>query len=121
MRRTLAARTGHPQTIAQSQTGLQRDTGCLAWEEMTMASNTINVNTTQPADWAEFVRNAALSKGMELSVFYGIAAVDMAIVVLEMDPAITWATLSERKRGRPVHYNPKDAPAVKRKRGKPNG
>jgi hypothetical protein len=84
-------------------------------------SNTVNVNTTQPADWAEFIRNAASSKGMELSVFYGIAAVDMAIVVLEMDPATTWAKLSERKRGRPVHYNPKDAPAVKRKRGRANG
>jgi hypothetical protein len=86
-----------------------------------MSNPTVNVNTTQPADWAELARRAASSKGMELSVFYGIAAVDMAIVVLEMDPATTWATLSARKRGRPVQYDPKDAPAIKRKRGRANG
>ena len=86
-----------------------------------MANSTVNVNTTQPADWAEFIRNAASVEGIELSVFYGIAAVDMAIAVLEMDPADTWAILSERKRGRPVLYNPKDAPTVKRKRGRANG
>jgi hypothetical protein len=84
-------------------------------------NNTVNVNTTQPSDWAEFIRNAASVEGIELSVFIGLAAVDRAIVVLQMDPARTWATLSERKRGRPVHYDPKDAPAVKRKRGRANG
>ena len=86
-----------------------------------MANNTVNVNTTQPADWAEFIRNAASVEGIELSAFYGLAAVDRAIVVLQIDPAKAWARLSERKRGRPVQYNPKDAPAVKRKRGRPNG
>jgi uncharacterized protein (DUF1778 family) len=82
---------------------------------------TVNVNTTQPADWAEFIRHAASVEGIELSAFYGFAAVDRAIRVLKIDPAKTWAKLSERKRGRPVRYNPKDAPAVKRKRGGPNG
>ena len=86
-----------------------------------MANNTVNVNTTQPADWAEFIRNAASVEGIELSAFYGLAAVDRAIVVLQIDPAKAWAGLSERKRGRPVQYNPKDAPAVKRKRGRSNG
>jgi len=86
-----------------------------------MNNPTVNVNTTQPADWAEFIRNAALAEGIELSAFYGYAAVDRAIAVLGMDPADTWAALSERKRGRPVRYNPKDAPAVKRKRGRANG
>jgi hypothetical protein len=86
-----------------------------------MANNTVNVNTTQPADWAEFIRTAASVEGLELSAFYGFAAVDRAIRVLGMDPAKAWAKLSERKRGRPVHYDPKDAPAVKRKRGMPNG
>ena len=84
-----------------------------------MANSTVKVNTTQPADWAEFIRNAALAEGIELSAFYGYAAVDRAIAVLGMDPAKAWAKLSARKRGRPVHYNPKDAPAVKRKRGRP--
>jgi len=86
-----------------------------------MANSTVNVNTTQPADWAEFIRNAALAEGIELSAFYGYAAVDRAIAVLGMDPAKAWAKLSARKRGRPVQYNPKDAPAVKRKRGRANG
>jgi hypothetical protein len=84
-------------------------------------SNTVNVNTTQPADWAEFIRNAASVEGIEVSAFYGFAAVDRAIRVMQMDPAKAWEKLSERKRGRPVHYNPKDAPAVKRKRGQSNG
>jgi hypothetical protein len=83
-------------------------------------SNTVSVNTTQPADWAEFIRNAASVEGIELSAFYGFAAVDRAIRVLGMDPAKAWATLSERKRGRPV-YNPAKAPAIKRKRGRANG
>jgi hypothetical protein len=84
-------------------------------------SNTVNVNTTQPADWAEFIRNAASVEGIELSAFYGFAGVDRAIRVLGLDAVDTWECLSERKRGRPVHYNPKDAPAVKRKRGRANG
>jgi hypothetical protein len=84
-------------------------------------SNTVNVNTTQPADWAELARKAASIEGIELSAFVGLAMVDRAIVVLQMDPARAWRTLSERNRGRPVHYNPKDAPAVKRKRGRSNG
>ena len=85
-----------------------------------MANNTVNVNTTQPADWAEFIRNAASVEGIELSAFYGFAAVDRAIRVMQMDPAKAWAKLSERKRGRPV-YDPAKAPVVKRKRGRPNG
>jgi hypothetical protein len=84
-------------------------------------NNTVNVNTTQPADWAEFIRNAASVEGIELSAFYGFAAVDRAIRVLQLDPMEAWATLSARKRGRPVHYSPKDAPAIKRKRGRANG
>jgi len=86
-----------------------------------MSNPTVNVNTTQPADWADLARKAASVEGIELSAFYGFAAVDRAIAVLGMDPAKAWAKLSERKRGRPVHYNPKDAPAVKRKRGRSNG
>ena len=83
-------------------------------------SNTVNVNTTQPADWAEFIRNAALVEGVELSAFYGFAAVDRAIRVLAMDPAKAWAALSERKRGRPSRYDPAKAPEIKRKRGRPS-
>jgi len=86
-----------------------------------MANSTVNVNTTQPADWAEFIRKAASLEGIEFSVFIGLAMVDRAIVVLQIDPAKAWATLSERKRGRPVQYDPKDAPAIKRKRGRANG
>ena len=86
-----------------------------------MNNPTVNVNTTQPADWAEFIRNAASVEGVELSAFYGYAAVDRAIRVLAMDPAEAWATLSKRTRGRPFRYDPKDAPAVKRKRGGLNG
>jgi uncharacterized protein (DUF1778 family) len=86
-----------------------------------MSNPTVSVNTTQPADWAEFIRKAASVEGIEVSAFYGYAAVDRAIQVLQLDPMEAWATLSERKRGRPVHYNPKDAPAVRRKRGRPNG
>ena len=86
-----------------------------------MANNTVSVNTTQPADWAEFIRNAASVEGIELSAFYGFAAVDRAIAVLGLDAVDTWECLSERKRGRPAHYDPKEAPAVKRKRGRANG
>jgi len=84
-------------------------------------SNTVSVNTTQPADWAEFIRKAASVEGIELSAFYGLAGVDRAIVVLEIDPAKAWAKLSKRTRGRPVRYDPAKAPAIKRKRGRPNG
>ena len=84
-------------------------------------ARTVNVNTTQPADWAELARKAASVEGIEISAFYGFAAVDRAIRVLQLDPSEAWAALPERKRGRPVHYNPKEAPAVKRKRGRANG
>jgi hypothetical protein len=86
-----------------------------------MSNPTVNVNTTQPADWAELARKAASLEGIELSAFYGYAAVDRAIRVLQLDPVEAWAALPERKRGRPIHYNPKDAPAIKRKRGRANG
>ena len=86
-----------------------------------MNNPTVNVNTTQPADWAELARKAASVEGVELSAFYGFAAVDRAIRVLALDGVDTWKHLSERKRGRPVHYNPKDAPSIKRKRGRANG
>jgi hypothetical protein len=86
-----------------------------------MKNNTVNVNTTQPADWADLARKAASLEGVELSVFIGLAMVDRSIAVLGMDPAKAWAKLSERTRGRPVRYDPKDAPAVKRKRGRANG
>jgi hypothetical protein len=86
-----------------------------------MNSNTVNVNTTQPADWDEFIREAASLEGIELSAFYGYAAVNRAIAVLGMDPAKAWAKLSERKRGRPVRYDPAKAPPVKRKRGRADG
>jgi uncharacterized protein (DUF1778 family) len=82
---------------------------------------TVNVNTTQPADWAELARKAASVEGIELSAFYGYAAVDRAIQVLQLDPMEAWAKLSERKRGRPVRYDPAKAPVVKRKRGRANG
>jgi hypothetical protein len=86
-----------------------------------MNKPTVNVNTTQPADWAEFIRNAASVEGIELSAFYGFAAVDRAIAVLGLDAVDTWKHLSERKRGRPVRYDPAKAPAIKRKRGRLNG
>ena len=86
-----------------------------------MSSETVNVNTTQPADWAELARKAASIEGIEWSTFVGLAIVDRAIRVLQLDPVEAWAALPERKRGRPVHYDPKDAPAVKRKRGRADG
>lgn len=86
-----------------------------------MMTGTVNVNTTQPADWAELARKAASVEGIELSAFYGFAAVDRAIRVLAMDAVDTWEHLSERKRGRPVQYDPAKAPAIKRKRGRANG
>jgi hypothetical protein len=86
-----------------------------------MSSPTVYVNTTQPADWAEMARKAASLEGIELSVFIGLAMVDRAIRVLAMDPTKAWAKLSERKRGRPVRYDPAKAPSIKRKRGRANG
>jgi hypothetical protein len=86
-----------------------------------MNSQTVNVNTTQPEPWAEFIRKGASVEGIELSAFYGYAAVDRAIRVLQLDPVEAWAALPERKRGRPVRYDPAKAPAVKRKRGRANG
>ena len=83
-----------------------------------MNNPTVNVNTTQPADWAELARKAASIEGLELSVFVGLAMVDRSIAVLKLDPAKAWAKLSERKRGRPVRYDPAKAPTVKRKRGR---
>jgi len=83
-----------------------------------MASKTVNVNITQPDDWDEFIRNAASVEGIELSAFYGFAAVDRSIAVLKMDPAKAWAKLSKRTRGRPALYDPTKAPSVKRKRGR---
>jgi hypothetical protein len=82
-------------------------------------TSTVNVNTTQPADWAEMARKAASLEGVELSVFIGLAMVDRSIAVLGMDPAKAWAKLSERTRGRP-RYDPAKAPSVKQKRGRPN-
>jgi hypothetical protein len=86
-----------------------------------MNNPTVNVNTTQPADWADLARKAASVEGIELSVFVGLAIVDRSIAVLKLDPAKAWAKLSERKRGRPVRYDPAKAPAVKRKRGRADG
>ena len=80
-------------------------------------TSTVNVNTTQPADWADLARKAASLEGVELSVFIGLAMVDRSIAVLGMDPAKAWAKLSKRTRGRPV-YDPAKAPRVKRKRGR---
>jgi hypothetical protein len=86
-----------------------------------MSKPTVSVNTTQPADWAEFIRKAASVEGVELSAFYGFAAVDRAIRVLGLDAVDTWKLLSERKRGRPSRYDPAKAPAIKQKRGRSNG
>jgi hypothetical protein len=90
-------------------------------EYESMSNPTVNVSTTQPADWAELARKAASVEGIEFSAFVGLAMVDRSIAVLKLDPAKAWAKLSERKRGRPAHYDPKDAPAIKRKRGRANG
>jgi hypothetical protein len=64
-------------------------------------SNIVNVNTTQPADWAELARKAASLEGVGLSEFVGIAMVDRAFVVLKADPVKGWKKLSKRTRGRP--------------------
>jgi hypothetical protein len=84
-------------------------------------SNTVNVNTTQPEPWEAIGRKAASVEGIEWSTFVGLAIVDRAIRVLQLDPVEAWAALPERKRGRPVRYDPAKAPAVKRKRGRANG
>jgi hypothetical protein len=84
-------------------------------------SNTVNVNTTQPAPWEAIGRKAASVEGIEWSAFVGLAIVDRAIRVLQLDPIEAWAALPERKRGRPVRYDPAKAPTVKRKRGRANG
>jgi hypothetical protein len=84
-------------------------------------SNTVNVNTTQPAPWEAIARKAASVEGVEWSTFVGLAIVDRAIAVLQLDPIEAWAALPERKRGRPAQYDPAKAPAVKRKRGRANG
>jgi len=86
-----------------------------------MSNPTVNVSTTQPADWDEFIRKAASVEGVELSAFYGLAAVDRAIAVFKLDPSEAWAKLSERKRGRPARYDPAKAPTIKRKGGRANG
>jgi hypothetical protein len=83
-------------------------------------AGTVNVNTTQPADWVALGRKAASVEGVEWSVFIGHAMVDRAIAVLQLDHAKTWASLPGRNRGRPV-YDVEKAPAIKRKRGRPNG
>ena len=80
-------------------------------------SSTVNVNTTQPSEWAKLGRRAASVEGVEWSVFIGHAMVDRAIVVLQLDHAETWASLPGRARGRPV-YDIAKASRVKRKRGR---
>ena len=84
-------------------------------------SNTVNVNTTQPLRIAELLSEAAEAEGVEKSPFVGAAIVDRAIKVLGLNRKETLASLPGRGRGRPVHYTPKDAPTVKRKRGRANG
>jgi hypothetical protein len=84
-----------------------------------MSSQTVNVNTTQPATWVALGRKAASVEGVEWSVFIGHAMVDRAIAVLELDHAKTWASLPGRGRGRPV-YDLAKAPRAKRKRGPKN-
>jgi hypothetical protein len=86
-----------------------------------MNNPTVNVNTTQPAPWEAIGRKAASVEGIEWSAFVGLAIVDRAIRVLQLDPIEAWAALPERKRGRPVRYDPAKAPTVKRKRGRANG
>jgi hypothetical protein len=66
-----------------------------------MANNIVNVNTTQPADWAELARKAASLEGIGLSEFVGLAMVDRAHRILGVDPVKGWKKLSKRTRGRP--------------------
>jgi uncharacterized protein (DUF1778 family) len=70
-------------------------------ESISMSSPTVNVNTTQPADWAELARKAASLEGVGLSEFVGLAMVDRAFAVLKVDPVKGWKKLSKRTRGRP--------------------
>ena len=64
-------------------------------------SNIVNVNTTQPSDWAELARKAASLEGINLSEFVGIAMVNHSFEVLNVDPVKGWKKLSKRTRGRP--------------------
>jgi hypothetical protein len=66
-----------------------------------MSSNIVNVNTTQPSDWAELARKAASLEGVSLSEFIGLAMVDRAFAVEGTDPVKGWKKLSKRTRGRP--------------------
>ena len=70
-------------------------------ESRSMSSNIVNVNTTQPADWAELARKAASLEGVGLSEFVGIAMVNHSFAVLGVDPVKGWKKLSKRTRGRP--------------------
>ena len=84
-------------------------------------TGTVNVNTTQPARIAELLNEAAEAEGVEKSPFVGAAIVDRAIKVLGLNRKETLASIPGRGRGRPAQYDPKEAPAVKRKRGRANG
>ena len=64
-------------------------------------SNIVNVNTTQPSDWAELARKAASLEGINLSEFVAIAMVNHSFEVLNVDPVKGWKKLSKRTRGRP--------------------
>jgi hypothetical protein len=64
-------------------------------------SKIVNVNTTQPSDWAELARKAASLEGINLSEFVGIAMVNHSFEVLNVDPVKGWKKLSKRTRGRP--------------------
>jgi uncharacterized protein (DUF1778 family) len=66
-----------------------------------MSNPIVNVNTTQPADWAELARKAASLEGIGLSEFVGLAMVDRAHRILGTDPVKGWKKLSKRTRGRP--------------------
>jgi len=70
----------------------------LEYESM---SKIVNVNTTQPSDWAELARKAASLEGVGLSEFVGLAMVDRAHRILGVDPVKGWKKLSKRTRGRP--------------------
>jgi hypothetical protein len=86
-----------------------------------MANKTVSVTTTQPLRIAELLRDAASLEGVEKSKFVGDAIIDRAIKILGLNRKETLASLPGRGRGRPVQYDPKDAPSIKRKRGRANG
>jgi len=86
-----------------------------------MKNNTVFVNTTQPLRIAELLSEAAEAEGVEKSPFVGAAIVDRAIKVLGLNRKETLASIPVRGRGRPVRYDPTKAPAIKKKRGGPNG